>query len=56
VTREIAQDLRLKVIPINAVVRVLGGRVGTSSRMPGRRVDLEFRVQRDGEVRDVIRA
>ena len=51
---EIAQDLRLKVIPINAVVRVLGGRIGHFQPYAGGGVSiLNFAYSETGNFVDV---
>jgi len=51
---EIRQDLRLKVIPINAVVRVLGGRVGHLQPYAGGGISaVNFKYTETGEFVDV---
>ena len=52
---EIAQQLRLKVIPINAVVRVLGGRIGHFQPYAGGGVSiLNFKYSETGEFVDTV--
>jgi len=52
---EIRQDLRLKTIPINAVVRVLGGRVGHFQPYAGAGVSaVNFKYTETGEFVDTV--